>query len=164
MIRTFQERKKERKSRVRVLERPMQLIQISRKKKTFYVSKRAGLIYSAWTGPRNSSVTHFRENADVARLYTIYREKKYGLRLCLLSINLALMKPAPLGTGATAALSSSRILCGRLFTIAKFCDNFEKRKVTFLCDKSKGLEQNYARSGVMINTRRCDDTFDKSVS
>lgn len=89
------ERKKERKSRVRVLERPMQLIQISRKKKTFYVSKRAGLIYSAWTGPRNSSVTHFRENADVARLYTIYREKKYGLRLCLLSINLALMKPAP---------------------------------------------------------------------
>lgn len=38
------------------------------------------------------------------------------------------------------------------------------RKVTFLCDKSKGLEQNYARSGVMINTRRCDDTFDKSVS
>lgn len=26
--------------------------------------------------------------------------------------------------------------------------------MTFLCDKSKGLEQNYARSGVMINARR----------
>lgn len=48
-----------------------------KRKNTFYVSKRlrAGLIYSAWTGPRNSSLTHFRENADVARLYTPGRKK-----------------------------------------------------------------------------------------
>lgn len=84
LIRTFKERKKERKKKQDPCSWTTDAINSDitrkKKKKTFYVSKqlRAGLIYSAWTGPRNSSLTHFRENADVAD-----PKKRHGLRLML---------------------------------------------------------------------------------
>lgn len=153
--------------------RAMRLIQISRKKggEKFYISKRlrTGLIYSAWTGPRNSSLTHFRENADVVHDYTRPKKDTDYAYACSRSIFSPWMKPAsPWNRCNRVTAASPRLkFCRANASLKKFnprrktrfsrllrfsSNNFEGR--TFLAIESKRF-----RRGRKLDDKRASNTW-----